>query len=108
MTSKIWELHAQRLGMPIGTTPDGEADLDGLVLSEKAYLLAMRDYRPQQILDLVRREGPVQAARALVSHYGTDASLQEAGGRGLVIARRDDPNPVIKRSDEVAEVTPGH
>ena len=58
MTSRIWELHAQRLDGAIRSTPDGEANIGGLVLSEKAYLLAMRDHRPEQLVRLVQTRGP--------------------------------------------------
>jgi len=102
MASRIWEVHSKLLGGAIGTTLDGHADIEGLVLSEKAYLLAVRDFRPRQIIEMVRREGPEGAARRLVEHYETPAALNTMGGRCLVVCRGLDPVPVVKRSDEVA------
>ena len=62
MASRIWEVHSQSLGGSIRTTFQGDADIDGLVLSEKAYLLAVRDFRPRQLVEMVRSEGPEGAA----------------------------------------------
>jgi len=101
MTARIWELHAARLGGAIRSTPDGGADVAGLILSEKAYLLAMRDFRPHQLVELVRSEGPHGAAERLIAHYSSPASPGAAGGRSLVAARGLAPTPVVKRSDEV-------
>jgi hypothetical protein len=101
MASKIWEVHSQLLGGAIRTTVDGHADIDGLVLSEKAYLLAVRDFRPRQIVEMVRREGPEGAAERLVEHYETPDALNQMGGSRLVVCRGLDPVPVVKRSDEV-------
>jgi hypothetical protein len=101
MASRIWEVHSQLLGGAIRTTTEGHADIGGLVLSEKAYLLAVRDYRPRQLVELVRLEGPDGAARRLVEHYHGPASLQAMGGRCLVVCKGLDPVPVVRRSDEV-------
>jgi hypothetical protein len=108
MASRIWEVHSQLLGGAIRTTPTGDADIAGLVLSEKAYLLAVRDFRPRQLVEMVRREGPDGAAERLVSHYqGLDA-LQAMGGRCLVVCKGLDPVPVLRRSDEVPEAKPAY
>lgn len=98
---KIWEVHGMRLQGAIRSTSDGEADVAGLVLSEKAYLLALRDYRPQDLVQMVDTSGPECAARELVSHYGSDASLQASGGRGLVESRSWSMAPKVVRSDEI-------
>ena len=55
---RIWELHGMQCEGAIRSTPDGEADVLGLVFSEKAYLLTLRDYRPHQLVSLVRGAGP--------------------------------------------------
>ncbi|MCC6382487.1 MAG: hypothetical protein IT304_08250 [Dehalococcoidia bacterium] len=93
MSMKLWELHGLHLDGAIRSTPDGHAEVAGLVLSEKAYLMALRDFRPHQLLDLVRRHGPTTAARKLVGHYAAD-------GRRLVLARSASPEPMVCRSDE--------
>lgn len=103
MTSRIWELHAQRLDGAIRSTPDGEANIGGLVLSEKAYLLAMRDHRPEQLVRLVQNQGPQGALETLVAHYATAASQQQSAGRSLVPTRGPSGGPSLVRSDEVAE-----
>ncbi len=79
----------------------GDADVDGLVLSERAYLLAVRDFRPRQLVEMVRAEGPAAAAGHLVEHYGTEDALNASGGRSLVVCRGSDYTPVVRRSDEV-------
>ena len=56
--SKIWELHSLSLGGAIRTTADGRAEIDGLVLSEKAYFLAVSAFRPAQLVGMVARLGP--------------------------------------------------
>lgn len=104
---KIWEIHAMNLGGAIRTTGDGRADVLGLLFSEKGYLLAMRDFRPAQLVELVQREGPHEAARRLIAHYDSDASLNATGGRGLVAAPGFAVDPVILRTDELAPVTAG-
>jgi hypothetical protein len=102
MSERIWELHARALGGAIRSTPEGHADIDGLVLSEKAYLAVLREYRPRQLVELVRRSGPAAAADHLLAHFGSPSGA--VGWRGLV-ARRGGlaPYPVIYRSDEVTE-----
>ena len=104
MSARIWELHAHSLGGAIRTTPGGEADIEGLVLSEKAYLLAMRDFRPYQLLELVRREGCEGAARQLLRHFSAPGSIAASGGRALVATRGLFPGAIVRRSDEVGEV----
>ncbi len=84
----------------IRSTPDGEADVAGLVFSEKAYLLAVRDLRPADLVALVQARGIGGAAQALVAHYG-DGTAASTGARGLVVARGHGPEPVLRRSDEV-------
>lgn len=86
---KLWEVHALRVGDAIRTTPDGEADIEGLVFSERAYVMAVRDYRPAQLVEMVRRQGPEAAADSLVSHFAEDArglarTRSRIGGTGIV------------------------
>lgn len=100
---RIWELHGVSYPGAIRTTPDGEAEIAGLVLSEKAYLLAVRDVRPAQLVALVTRDGPEAAARALVQHYADPGCLHQSGGRGLVAARGGAASVILRRSDEVPE-----
>jgi hypothetical protein len=104
---KIWEIHAMNLGGAIRTTGDGRADVLGLLFSEKAYLLAMRDFRPAQVVELVQREGPHEAARRLIAHYDNDESLNATAGRGLVAAPGFAVDPVILRTDELTPVAAG-
>ncbi len=104
---KIWEIHAMTLGGAIRSAPEDRADVLGLVFSEKAYLLAMRDYRPAQLVELVQREGTHEAARRLISHYSEEESLNATGGRGLVAAPGFAVDPVILRSDELSPVPAG-
>ncbi len=103
---KLWEIHSLALDSKIRTTPEGAAEVAGLVLSEKAYLLAVRDYRPAQLVELIERHGPVEAAHRLVSHFDSPAALQANGGRGLVAARARSGGPGVYRSDEVVEGEP--
>ncbi len=105
MPNRIWELHSHLLGGAIRTTVMGDAYVAGLVLSEKAYLLAVRDFRPRQLVEMVREEGPAAAASHLVDHYGTLDALQASGGRGLVVCRGTDFTPVVRRSDEIPAAT---
>ena len=100
---KLWELHAANLDGAIRTTPDGEADVAGLVLSEKAYLLVVRDLRPAELVALVRRDGPQKAAEALVARFARPSQPPAGGGRGLVLARSRIGDPGIARDDELAE-----
>lgn len=104
MSARIWELHAHALGGAIRTTPDGEADIEGLVLSEKAYLLAMRDFRPHQLVALVRGHGPEGAARYLATHYAAPEALALSAGRSLVLGRGLSPGPFVCRNDEAGEL----
>ncbi len=106
MRLPIWELHGRQLGGAIRTTPEGEADVGGLVLSEKAYLLVVREMRPAALVDLVRREGPQAAASRLLAHFETPEALAASAGRKLVPARGMSPGPYIRRSDEVFEPAP--
>ncbi|MGE5594449.1 MAG: hypothetical protein ACM3S1_00275 [Hyphomicrobiales bacterium] len=103
MPSRIWELHGMQLQGAIRSTPDGEADIDGLVLSEKAYLLAIRDFRPQHLLAMVREHGPLGACEQLVAHYGSADSQQLHAGRTLVTGRGLSPGPYLVRNDEVGD-----
>jgi hypothetical protein len=104
---KIWEVHSMSLGGAIRSAPEDRADVLGLLFSEKAYLLAMRDYRPAQLVELVQREGPHEAARRLIEHYARESSLHATAGRGLVAAPGFAVDPVILRSDELAPVPAG-
>lgn len=97
---KIWELHTQQLNGAIRTTPDSEAEIDGLVLSEKAYILVMRDFRPRQLVALVERDGAPLAAQTLITHFGTPEALQANGGRGLVLTRATVGGVGLAREDE--------
>lgn len=98
---KIWEVHALQSGGRIRTTVEGHCDIDGLLLSEKGYLLAIRDMRPGQLVWLVEEFGPENAASELVGHYHSP----EPGhlGRALVMGRSRLGDPILLRSDEVPE-----
>jgi hypothetical protein len=97
---KLWELHAQQLDGAIRTTPDGEAEIDGLVLTEKAYILVMRAFRPVQLVGMVSREGAAGAADKLIEHFGTQDALQLSGGRGLMLTRATVGGLGLARDDE--------
>ena len=97
---KVWEIHGLRVGGAIRTTPDGDADVDGLVFSEKAYFLVMRDLRPEQLLDLVQRDGILEAAHTLVERYSRPDALHSSGGRGLVLTRSRIGGTGLIRADE--------
>lgn len=97
---KIWDMHSVQTNGAIKGTYDGEADVNGLVLSEKAYLLALRDYRPAELVRLVAREGPELAAEELIGHFSSMDALRASGGRGLVAARSWSMAPKVIRSDE--------
>lgn len=99
---KVWELHSQNVDGAIATTPDGEADIAGLIVSEKAYFLIMRDFRPATLVALVRREGPAEAANTLLAHFNTRESLQASGGRGLAATRSGIGGLGLVRADELA------
>lgn len=98
---KLWELHSMRTNGAIRTTPDGEAEIAGLIISEKAYLLVVRDFRPAQVVELVHQHGVGEAARSLSEHYERPESLAATGGRGLVVTRSRSGGPGLVRSDEV-------
>lgn len=97
---KIWELHGLQFEGNIRTTPEGDADIAGLVVSEKAYLLAVRDFRPSQLVKLVQDEGPQRAAAVLIAHYSQPGITNANGGRGLIAARGHSLDPMVRRSDE--------
>ena len=107
MSQRIWELHSRLNGGGIATTPEGDADVGGLVLSEKAYLHAVHDFRPKQLIELVEREGPTLAAERLVAHYADPACVNAAGGRSLVAVKGLSPPLIVRRSDERAPVPSG-
>ena len=98
---KIWEVHAMHSGGRVRTTVEGHCDIDGLLLSEKAYLLAIRDMRPNQLIKMVDDFGPENAANELVTHYHSP----EPGhlGRALVAGRSRLGDPILLRSDEAPE-----
>ena len=95
---KIWEVHAMHSGRRVRTTGEGHCEIDGLLLSEKAYLLAIRDMRPAQLLDLVEELGPENAASELLNYYREP----EPGhpGHGLSTGRSRLGDPLLVRSDE--------
>lgn len=95
---KIWEVHAMHSAVPVRTTAEGHADIDGLMLSEKGYLLAIRDMRPAELAAMVRDLGPVNAASELINHY--QAPESDMTGRGLALGRSRLGDPLILRSDE--------
>jgi len=86
-------------GARVRTTAEGNCDIDGLMLSEKAYLLAIRDMRPRELIRLVEDIGPQNAAAELVTYYHSP----EPGhlGRALVAGRSRLGDPILLRSDEV-------
>jgi hypothetical protein len=96
---KIWEVHAMHSGGRVRTTAEGNCEIDGLLLSERAYLLALRDMRPQQLFKLVEDLGPENAAAELLNYYHSP----EPGhlGRGLAAGRSRLGDPILLRSDEV-------
>lgn len=95
---KIWEVHAMQSGGRVRTTGEGHCDIDGLLLSEKAYLLAIRDMRPAQLLRLVDDLGPENAAAELLNYYHEPD--QGCAGHGLATGRSRLGDPLIVRSDE--------
>ncbi|MCE7927444.1 MAG: hypothetical protein DYG91_02925 [Chloroflexi bacterium CFX7] len=97
---KIWELHGLRLDGAIRSTPDGDADVAGLVFSEKAYLLAVRDFRPPELVALVEERGAIAVARELVAYYEGLRAAGGSSGRSLVFARGSGPEPTLRRDDE--------
>lgn len=95
---KIWEVHAINSRGRVRTTPEGHCDIDGLLLSEKAYLVAMRDMRPNQLIAMVDELGVENAMAELLNYYASP----EPGhlGRSLVAGRSRLGDPMILRSDE--------
>jgi hypothetical protein len=95
---KIWEVHALHSGGRVRTTAEGHCEIDGLLFSEKAYLLALRDIRPQQLISMVDDLGPENAASELLGYYHSP----EPGhlGQGLVAGRSRLGDPILLRSDE--------
>lgn len=96
---KIWEAHAMQIGSNIRTTAEGHCDIDGLLLSEKAYLLAVRDVRPAQLVRLVEDLGPENAAAELLHYYPSPQPGQP--GHSLAMGRSRLGDPILVRSDEV-------
>ena len=96
---KIWEVHAMHSGGRIRTTAEGHCEIDGLLLSEKAYLLAIRDMRPAYLFQLVDELGPQNAASELLNYYRSP----EPGhpGHALLTGRSRLGDPLLMRSDEV-------
>lgn len=102
MAMKIWELHGLRLVGAIRSTPEGEADVSGLVFSEKAYLLAVRDFRPAELVACIEERGAIAVAHELVAYYEAVEAAASHSGRSLVFARGSGPEPTLRRSDEVS------
>jgi hypothetical protein len=96
---KIWEVHAMHSGGRIRTTGEGHCEIDGLLLSEKAYLLAIRDMRPAQLFRLVDDLGPENAASELLSYYHSPDPGHP--GHSLAAGRSRLGDSLILRSDEV-------
>ncbi len=96
---KIWEVHAMHTGGRVRTTADGHCEIDGLLLSERAYLLAVRDIRPAQLLRLVEELGAEEATEQLLAYYTSPAPGQP--GQSLASGRSRLGDPMLLRSDEV-------
>jgi hypothetical protein len=96
---KIWEVHALQSGGRIRTTGEGHCEIDGLLLSEKAYLLAVRDMRPAQLFRLVDELGPENAASELLNYYRSPDPGH--AGHSLLTGRSRLGDPLLVRSDEV-------
>jgi hypothetical protein len=96
---KIWEVHALQSGGRIRTTGEGHCEIDGLLLSEKAYLLAVRDMRPAQLFRLVDELGPENAASELLNYYHSPDPGH--AGHSLLTGRSRLGDPLLVRSDEV-------
>ena len=96
---KIWEVHAMHSGGRIRTTGERNCEIDGLLFSEKGYLLAIRDMRPAQLFRLIDEIGPENAASELLNYY----TAPEPGhlGQALATGRSRLGDPIIMRSDEV-------
>lgn len=97
---KIWEVHALQFKGAIRTTADGDADILGLLLSEKAYLHIVRDFRPGQLVELVREQGVEFAREALIRHYLDPQAVAIAAGRSLIQGHSRLGDPILLRSDE--------
>ena len=97
---KIWDIHGRQTDGAIRGTPDGEANVQGLIFSEKAYFLALQDFRPAQLVYFVQVNGADGAARELIAHFA------HAPVHGLVASRGMTPGPMLKRTDEVASLAP--
>jgi hypothetical protein len=95
---KIWEVHAMHAGGRIRTTAEGHCEIDGLLLSEKAYLLAIRDIRPARLFQLVDDLGPQNAAAELLNYYRSPEPGQP--GHSLLPGRSRLGDPLLVRSDE--------
>lgn len=101
---KIWELHGLQLDGAIRTTPEGDADVAGLIVSEKAYLLVVRDFRPAELVRLVETEGTQAAAARLITHFSDPDVIKSNAGRSLIAARGHSIDPMVRRSDEDSDV----
>ncbi|WP_322797444.1 hypothetical protein [Tepidiforma sp.] len=99
---RIWEMHSARLGGAIRTSPDGDAEVGGLLLSERAYLLAIRVMRPEELVRLVAEAGPGEAAQRLVELFA--ATDLDGTGRRLALGRSRLGEPRLVRSDEAGPV----
>ena len=86
-------------GCRVRTTGEGHCEIDGLLLSEKAYLLAIRDMRPANLFRLVEDLGPENAASELLNYYHSP----EPGhaGHSLLAGRSRLGDTLLMRSDEV-------
>jgi hypothetical protein len=78
------------LGGAIRSAPEDRADVLGLLFSEKAYLLAMRDYRPRNSSSSCSARAH-EAARRLIAHY----SKKRRSTRRLVVGWW---RPLVSRS----------
>ena len=94
---KIWELHSRQVGGAIQTTPGGLADVCGLAITERAYVFALKDYQPAEMVELVRMFGPAAAARRLINHFSQEYP------RGLVFEAAGCDGPTLLRGDEGQE-----
>jgi hypothetical protein len=100
---KIWEVHAMNSNGRIRTTAEGNCEIDGLLFSEKGYLLAIRDMRPAQLFQFIDEIGPENAAAELLNYY----TSPEPGhlGQALAAGRSRLGDRVLMRSDEVRTPT---
>ena len=95
---KIWEVHALHSNAPVRTTGEGHCEIDGLLLSEKAYLLAIRDMRPASLFKLVEELGPENAASELINYYRKPEPGQP--GHSLLAGRSRLGDTLLVRNDE--------